>query len=33
MMDALGYCVDGLFPINRAREQIQQPTRWGHKLG
>lgn len=33
MMDALGYCVDGLFPINREREQIQQPTRWGHKLG
>lgn len=33
MMDALGYCVDGLFPIKRNYEKIEQPARWGHKLG
>jgi hypothetical protein len=33
MMDALGYCVDGLFPIKRDYGEIEQPTRWGHKLG
>jgi hypothetical protein len=33
MMDALGYCVDGLFPITREYEKIEQPARWGHKLG
>lgn len=33
MMDALGYCVDGLFPIKRDYGEIQQPTRWGHRLG
>jgi len=33
MMDALGYCVDGLFPITRDYGDIEQPLRWGHKLG
>lgn len=33
MMDALGYCVDGLFPIKRDYGDIEQPLRWGHKLG
>lgn len=33
MMDALGYCVDYLFPIKRDYGNIEQPTRWGHKLG
>lgn len=33
MMDALGYCVDGLFPIKRDYGVVEQPTRWGHKLG
>lgn len=33
MMDALGYCVDYLFPIKREYGTIEQPTRWGHKLG
>lgn len=33
MMDALGYCVDGLFPIKKDLGDIEQPTRWGHKLG
>lgn len=33
MMDALGYCVDGLFPIKRDYGTIEQPTRWGHRLG
>jgi len=33
MMDALGYCVDGLFPITRDTEHIEQPRRWGHKIG
>lgn len=33
MMDALGYCVDGVFPITRAYENKEQPTRWGHRLG
>lgn len=33
MMDALGYCVDYLFPIKRDYGDIEQPTRWGHKLG
>lgn len=33
MMDALGYCVDYLFPIKRDYGEIQQPTRWGHRLG
>jgi hypothetical protein len=33
MMDAVGYCVDGLFPIKRDYGNIEQPTRWGHRLG
>lgn len=33
MMDALGYCVDGLFPIKKDVGDIEQPMRWGHKLG
>jgi hypothetical protein len=33
MMDALGYCIDGLFPIKREVTQTEQPSRWGHKLG
>lgn len=33
MMDALGYAVDGLYPITRDYGDIEQPTRWGHRLG
>jgi hypothetical protein len=33
MMDALGYCIDGLFPITREYATIEQPLRWGHKTG
>lgn len=32
MMDALGYCVDYLFPIRRDYGEIEQPRRWGHNL-
>lgn len=32
MMDALGYCVDYLFPITRDYGEIEQPRRWGHNL-
>ena len=32
MMDALGYCVDYLFPIRREYGDIEQPRRWGHNL-
>lgn len=30
MMDALGYMVDYMFPINRDTSDIPQPTSWGH---
>ena len=32
MMDALGYMVDYLFPVQRIREQQLQPQRWGHQI-
>jgi hypothetical protein len=32
MMDALGYLVDGLFPIKRDREVYQGPKRWTHAI-
>ena len=32
MMDALGYCVDYLFPIRRDYSDVEQPKRWGHNL-
>lgn len=32
-MDAVGYCVDGLFPIRRDTSDVPQPLRWGHKVG
>ena len=31
MMDALGYLVDYMFPINRDTSEMPQPTTWGHK--
>ena len=31
MMDALGYMVDYMFPINRDTSEMPQPTTWGHK--
>lgn len=31
-MDALGYCVDFLFPVNRDTSHIEQPKTWGHNL-
>jgi hypothetical protein len=31
--DALGYCVDWLYPIKKNTEHIQQPLRWDHKTG
>jgi len=32
MMDALGYMVDYLFPVNRDTSHIEQPKTWGHNL-
>ena len=32
MMDALGYLVDGLFPVRRDTRDIPQPTTWGHRV-
>jgi phage terminase large subunit len=32
MMDALGYMVDYLFPVNRDTSHIEQPKTWGHSL-
>lgn len=32
MMDALGYMVDYLFPVQRIREAQIQPQRWGHQI-
>ena len=31
-MDALGYAVDYLFPVNRDTSHIEQPKTWGHNL-
>lgn len=31
MMDALGYMIDYLYPINRDTSHIEQPSTWGHK--
>ena len=31
MMDALGYMVDYLWPINRETDHMEQPKTWGHK--
>jgi hypothetical protein len=32
MMDALGYMVDYLYPVNRDTSHIEQPKTWGHQL-
>jgi hypothetical protein len=32
MMDALGYLVDGLFPVKRDREPYTGPLRWTHQI-
>ena len=31
MMDALGYCVDYLFPMKKDHSGVQQPGRWTHQ--
>jgi hypothetical protein len=33
MMDALGYCVNALYPIRRDVEDLQQPRGWTHRIG
>lgn len=32
MNDAVGYCIDFLFPIKREREETYQPRRWTHQI-
>jgi hypothetical protein len=33
MMDALGYCVDYLFPVRKDHGHVEQPTRWNLTTG
>jgi hypothetical protein len=32
MNDALGYMVDYMFPVTRAREERHEPKRWTHQI-